>query len=91
MHAVGGVQGHIHLLLSLRPADRVADVARCLKGASSHYINHESGLDAMLYWQDGYGVITLRQAEILKIVQYILNQQRHHDEQRLSEVLETSY
>ncbi len=88
LYAVGGTEDHIHVLLSLRPTDVVADVARRLKGASSHYINHESGLDATLYWQDGYGVVTLRHAEIPKVVQYIRNQQEHHRKKILMEALE---
>jgi REP element-mobilizing transposase RayT len=50
LHAVNGVEDHIHVLVSLTPSQLVADVAKNLKGASSHYINKESGLGATLYW-----------------------------------------
>jgi putative transposase len=59
-----------------------------LKGASSHYINHESGLKESLYWQDGYGVITLREAEIAKVAKYIKRQKEHHQTGKLSDLLE---
>lgn len=71
LRAVGGTGDHLHVLVSLTPTHLVADAAKNLKGASSHYINKESGLNAMLYWQDGYGVVTLRQSEIPKVVRYI--------------------
>jgi putative transposase len=88
LHVVNGTEDHIHLLLSLTPSILVEDVAKNLKGASSHYINKESTLGEVLYWQDGYGVVTLREAEILKVVKYIIHQKEHHLNGDLSEVLE---
>ncbi len=88
LHAVNGALDHLHILLGLTPTMVVADVAKNLKGASSHYINHESGLKETLYWQDGYGVITLRHAEIPKVVKYIQKQKEHHRSGKLSEILE---
>ncbi len=86
--AANGAANHLHVLLSLTPTMLVADVAKNLKGASSHYINHESGLKESLYWQDGYGVITLREAEIVKVAKYIERQKQHHQSGNLSDLLE---
>ena len=88
LFAVNGALDHLHVLLGLTPTAVVADVAKNLKGASSHYINHESGLADRLYWQDGYGVITMREAEIRKVVKYIRSQKQHHRSGKLSELLE---
>lgn len=66
----------------------VADVAKNIKGASSHFINKLTGLSETLYWQDGYGVVTLRQTEIPKVTRYIQRQKEHHQTNTLSEVLE---
>ncbi len=88
LYAVNGTSDHLHVLLGLTPTILVADVAKKLKGASSYHINHESGLNETLYWQDGYGVVTLRQAEIPKVVRYIQNQKEHHRTGKLSEILE---
>ena len=88
LFAANGALDHMHLLLGLTPTILVADVAKNLKGASSHYINHESGLNESLYWQDGYGVITLRQAEVAKVTKYIARQKEHHRTGKLSELLE---
>ena len=88
LHAVNGAENHLHLLLSLTPTMIVAEVAHNLKGASAHYINKESGLGETLYWQDGYAVITLRQAEIPKVTKYIERQKEHHQTGKLSAMLE---
>jgi REP element-mobilizing transposase RayT len=52
------------------------------------YVLKVSGLDATLYWQDGYGVVTLRKAEVSSVVAYIQRQKEHHACGRLSDVLE---
>jgi putative transposase len=88
LFAVNGASDHLHVLVALTPTISIADVAKNLKGASSHYINKESGLQESLYWQDGYGVITIREGEIPKVVRYIERQKEHHRIGKLSEVLE---
>jgi REP element-mobilizing transposase RayT len=88
LHAIGGTEDHVHLLVELTPTILVADVAKMLKGASSHFVNHVSGLGDALYWQDGYGVITLRKDEAPKVANYIRNQRQHHASGTLSKLLE---
>ncbi len=88
LHAINGAENHLHLLLSLTPTMVVAEVAHNLKGASAHYINKESDLNEPLYWQDGYAVLTLRQAEIPKVARYIERQKEHHQTGKLSAILE---
>ncbi len=88
LHAINGAENHLHLLLSLAPTMVVAEVAHNLKGASAHYINKESGLNESLYWQDGYAVLSLRQAEIPKVAKYIERQKEHHQTGKLSTILE---
>ena len=88
LHAVNGAMDHLHVLLSLEPTVAVSDVAKNLKGASAHYINQGSVLADGLYWQDGYGVITVREGEIAKVVEYIQNQKEHHKVGTVSALLE---
>ena len=88
LYAVNGTEDHLHVLVELTPAMLIADVARNLKGASSHYINKDTNLSDMLYWQDGYGVISLRKDDVAKVVSYIQRQKVHHVSGKLSDVLE---
>ena len=90
-HAVNSIPDHLHILISLTPSILVADVAKNIKGASSHYINKESELDETLYWQDGYGVAMLRQSEIPKVVEYIQHQKEHHRVGKLSRIFEQTH
>lgn len=88
LHAVNGALDHLHMLVSLTPSILIADVAKMLKGASSHYINNEIGLNETLYWQDGYGVVSVRKSEIPVIADYIQRQKEHHKLGTLIEALE---
>ena len=78
LHAVGCVEDHVHLLVVLKPTDRVADVVKRLKGSSSHFINDQSGLEDVLYWQRGYGVLSLRKKDIPVVTEYVNRQKEHH-------------
>lgn len=86
--AVNGAENHLHVLVSLPPAVSPAEAAKKLKGASAHYINKESGLNETLYWQDGYGVVTLRESETPQVARYIQRQKEHHRLNTLSVMLE---
>jgi putative transposase len=79
VHAIGGVQDHIHLVGSVPPKLSIAKWVQTLKGSSSHYINHEltHGLDAFR-WQRGYGVFSLGRKQLDTAVAYVRNQKTHH-------------
>ncbi|MBI1801054.1 MAG: IS200/IS605 family transposase [Chloroflexi bacterium] len=88
LYALNGIADHIHILLGLHPTTLLADVVKNIKGASSHYINKQSGLNATLYWQDGYGLLSLRQAEVPRVAAYIKRQKEHHLRGTISTLLE---
>jgi putative transposase len=80
-HAVGGMEEHIHVVASIPPTLSTLSVANFvgqLKGASSHWVNHQKGFDSSLYWQDGYGVFSLSKKALPRVVAYVLNQREHH-------------
>jgi putative transposase len=78
LHAVGCVDDHVHLLVTLGPTVTVAEVAKSLKGSSSHFINSRSDLAGVLYWQRGYGVLSLRKKDVPVVAEYIRRQREHH-------------
>jgi putative transposase len=76
--AINGTQDHIHVLLSLRPTQLISDAAHALKGSSSHDVNKHFQGNKCLYWQNGYGVLTVSKNSLEKIKEYISNQKEHH-------------
>lgn len=78
-HAIGGVDDHIHLVVSIPPKIAVADVIRRIKGSSSHYVNHNfPGYPHQFAWQRSYGSLSFGESQLPKAAQYALNQKRHH-------------
>ena len=74
--AVGGIDDHVHLLVSLNTTHVLADFVRELKKASSVWAadNHETSF----VWQEGYAVFTVSWTHVSAIRLYIANQEAHH-------------
>jgi putative transposase len=80
---------HAHLLCRLPPTVLIAEFIGQLKGATSFRVNKEIKPRFKLKWQDGYGVLSLRKDEIVKVSRYIDRQEEHHRRKALSELLES--
>ncbi len=78
IHAIGGVEDHVHITATIPPKLAVAEGVRQLKGASSHYVNQQNGGEQKFSWQDGYGVLTLGERSMPDVVKYVKNQRQHH-------------
>ena len=53
VHAVGGSDDHVHIVVSMPPNVLVSEWIGKLKGASSHYVNHSLANRKILDWQMG--------------------------------------
>ena len=73
---VGGVADHVHLLVSLRPVHRIADVMRDLKKESSKWA--KENFDRRFEWQEGYAAFTVSPSATGSVRNYIANQEAHH-------------
>jgi REP element-mobilizing transposase RayT len=73
--AIGGVENHIHLLMTLPPARAMANVVRDLKANSSQILRQEN---RMFRWQDGYATISVSPSSVPNVVRYIEHQAEHH-------------
>ena len=73
---VGGVEDHVHLLASLRPAHCLADVMRDLKKDSTNWI--KENLARRFAWQEGYAAFTVSPSAIGPVRRYISSQETHH-------------
>jgi REP element-mobilizing transposase RayT len=77
--SIGGVEDHVHMLLSLPATMPVAKAMQLIKGGSSKWV-HESFSDHRLFaWQSKYGAFSVSVSQLDKIIQYIQNQPEHHD------------
>ena len=76
--SIGGVDDHVHILLSLPATMPVAKAMQLIKGGSSKWV-HETFPDQRLFaWQTKYGAFSVSVSQLDKIVKYIQNQPEHH-------------
>jgi putative transposase len=87
VHAIDGIEDHIHLAVSLPPTIEPANWIGKLKGASSHYINQLAN-NKLLEWQSGYGIVSFGTKDLKWVVNYVLNQKEHHKTGKIYERLE---
>ena len=76
-----GPEDHMHVLLKSNPTISPSDIAKGLKGSSSHFVNHVTLKDdesRSLYWQDGFGVTSVSPSAVEAVRAYIRKQKEHH-------------
>ena len=86
--AIGGVDDHIHLVVTIPPSLSVAKIVRDLKGASSFYVNKVLKTPDQFRWQRGYGSLTMGEKQLSAATAYVNNQVRHHAETTTNSWLE---
>ena len=77
-HEIGGTETHVHIAITVPPTLLISDWIGKLKGASSHYVNHQLANRKLLDWQAGYGVVSFGTKDLDWVVKYIRNQKDHH-------------
>jgi REP-associated tyrosine transposase len=75
VHAVGGMEDHIHLLIQVPPTMALAKAVLTMKSNSSRWANEEGHRFA---WQHGYAAFSVSASLVPLVVRYIRNQEAHH-------------
>jgi len=75
--AIGGMEDHVHVLLSL-PALSVAKAMQLLNGNSSKWLRETFPKMDSFAWQEGYGAFSIGMSRVDATVAYIRNQAEHH-------------
>ncbi|MBV6394316.1 MAG: IS200/IS605 family transposase ISAsp20 [Anaerolineales bacterium] len=88
VHAIGGIEDHVHLAVSIPPKLAPANFIGDVKGNSSHFVNHVVRPGFEFYWQDEYGVLSFGEKNLPAVVRYIHNQKQHHTEGTLIPAME---
>ena len=75
---IGGVEDHVHILISLPASVPVSKAMQLIKGGSSKWV-HETFPDQRLFaWQDEYGAFSVSVSQLDKTIAYIHGQPEHH-------------
>ena len=76
---------HVHVLADLPTNKTIEDMAKLLKGASSHWVNEQRLCAGCFAWQRGYGAFSVSQSHVELVVRYIEGQDEHHRRTTFSE------
>jgi len=76
--SIGGVEDHVHLLLSIPSTLSIAKAMQLIKGASSKWVHETYPEFNEFEWQEGYGAFTVGISQVPDTKTYIENQREHH-------------
>ena len=75
---IGGVEDHIHILISLPSTMAVSKALQLIKGGSSKWIHETFPEHRLFAWQEEYAAFSVSVSQLDKIVEYIKGQAGHH-------------
>ena len=75
---IGGVEDHVHLLLSLPATMPIAKAMQLIKGVSSKWIHDTFPEHRQFCWQGEYGAFSVSVSQLDRITAYIATQREHH-------------
>jgi REP element-mobilizing transposase RayT len=78
VYEIGGVEDHVHLLLSLPRTLTISNLLEDIKKISSKWMKDNAKGLKYFGWQNGYGVFSVSESVKEKVIEYIQNQKEHH-------------
>jgi REP element-mobilizing transposase RayT len=76
--AIGGIEDHIHVLLSLPSSVSVSQALQLIKGGSSKWVHDTFPAQRHFSWQEGNGAFSIGITQVDDTVSYIERQAEHH-------------
>ncbi len=78
LYRINAYKDHVHILLSLHPSICLADLVREIKVNSSKWMKENRVFTKFDYWQESYGAFTYSITEKDRLIEYVKNQEKHH-------------
>jgi len=75
---INGMANHVHLLFLANYKVSMADIAKQVKGSTSHWINTNNIVRDKFGWTDGIYSQSVSESVVDGVKQYIANQKTHH-------------
>jgi REP element-mobilizing transposase RayT len=75
--AIGGVEDHVHVLLSLPSNVSVSKTLQLIKGGQSKWVHDMFPEQRHFFWQEGYGAFSIGITQVDDTVSYIERQAEH--------------
>jgi len=82
---IGGMEDHVHILLSLPAIMPISKAMQLIKGGSSKWIHETFPEQRTFAWQEEYGAFSVSVSQLETITRYIKNQKKHHQHRSFQE------
>lgn len=76
--AIYSMPDHTHLFAGVRPKQSISDLMRDVKSNSTDFINEQKLVSGKFSWQEGYGAFSYSKSHVKNVINYVLNQPKHH-------------
>ena len=85
MISINNVSDHLHLFVDLHKTYSVSKFLQEIKALSSKFINEKQWYNHRFEWQTGYGSFSVSYQNRPNVINYIKNQQKHHETKSFSD------
>jgi putative transposase len=85
MLAIYCMPDHTHILIRTRPTTILSDLVRDIKVNSTILINEKKWLRRKFAWQNGFGAFSYSHKHVIRVIDYIRNQEKHHSKTKFKE------
>ncbi|MFZ4456345.1 MAG: IS200/IS605 family transposase [Bacteroidales bacterium] len=79
LYRINAMEDHVHILSDLHPSVALSDFVRDIKTSTSLWLKTTGKFPQFAGWADGYAALTYAYRDKDLIVNYIKNQQEHHE------------
>lgn len=76
--AVGGWKDHVHIFFGMPVTTCISDFMSIVKASSSKWINEQKFIKDKFQWQSGYAAFSHSKSQRDSVINYIINQEKHH-------------
>lgn len=73
---IGGMDDHVHIVLTLPPTIALAKAMQEIKAISSKWMRDTGHRD--FGWQDGYAAFSVSESRLADVIEYVRTQPQHH-------------
>lgn len=87
--AVGGIDDHVHMLVSIPATTSLAKAVQLIKGGSSKWVHDTFPSMKDFAWQEGYGAFSIGVSGVDDTIAYINHQDEHHRVKTFEEEFES--
>ena len=75
---INGMPDHIHMFVGFSPDVAISDLVGIVKSNTTIFINDQKLVRGKFEWQKGFGAFTYSKSQVQRVINYILDQEKHH-------------